>query len=58
MYSELLWGENYGDTVRVTLWWTFYLRSESSETRRPHRHGMHAHACMHACRANKDKVTG
>ena len=29
MYSELLCGENYGDTVRVTLWWTFYLRSET-----------------------------
>ena len=33
MYSELMWGENYGDTIRVTLWWTFYLRSDPSPSR-------------------------
>ena len=35
MYSELLCGENYGDTIRVTLWWTFYLRDPSPSRFRP-----------------------
>ena len=43
MYSELLWGENYGDTMRVILWWTFYLRSETHpQTTRSARTQTHA----------------
>ena len=51
MHSELMWGENYGDTIRVTLWWTFYLRSETHKQRQ-------RAARTPGWQASKDKVTG